>query len=169
VWYPQWAGSFGSDHTEQGDLFEALKKDSLEKLFPGWTTHRTGWTPNNPVNLADAASRVATLLGELPGNLEQWANRRAHEEGLDIVFFRSLDDERVGVPVFLLQCASGSNWRHKLKSPDLETWTKLVDFAAKPKKAFSMPFALSDNREFSDLRQLTACFLTGIACSHRVS
>lgn len=147
-WYPQWRDQFGRDSTQQGDLFEMLTKEALERILPNWLVHRTGWTPGSPVRLAEAAADVASRLGEELGDLAIWGGTQAHEEGLDLLCYRSLEDERAGVPVFLVQCASGKNWRDKLKTPDLEIWTKIVVFASRPKKAFSMPFALSNSTEF---------------------
>src|SRR5205823_3869050 len=64
--------------------------------------------------------------------------------GLDLLCYRPYDDGRVGVPVFLVQCASGQDWESKLDTPKLKIWAKIVDFASTPKKAFAMPFTLED-------------------------
>ena len=69
----------------------------------------------------------------------------ANEAGLDLLCYRPFVDNRVGIPVYLIQCASGGNWKSKLKTPDITDWRRYIQFAARPGKAFSMPFALLDD------------------------
>jgi hypothetical protein len=146
-WYPGWAREFGSDYNEQGELFERLVKEAMEHLFPQWVVHQTGWTRTHPSKLAEIVKDVANQLGEAQGDIDYWANSDAHDEGLDLLCYRPFDDGRVGVPTFLMQCASGNNWERKLHTPDIELWSRIVLFAAQPKRAFAMPHALSD-KEF---------------------
>src|ERR1051325_10682803 len=35
-WYPAWARRNPADFNEQGEIFEALAKESVQLLFPGW-------------------------------------------------------------------------------------------------------------------------------------
>ena len=98
---------------------------------------------HNPRRLGAIVADVAARLGETTGDIIRWSRQKANEAGLDLLCFRPFPDGRVGVPVYLIQCASGGDWHTKLKTPDLRIWTKVIDFAADPKKAFSMPFALS--------------------------
>ncbi len=142
--YPDWARAFGSDYNEQGELFERLTKEAMERLFPEWVIHSTGWTRTHPSKLNDVVNEVTDHLGEAPGNVEQWTDARAHEAGLDLLCYRPFRDGRAGAPVFLMQCASGVHWDSKLHTPNLRIWTKIVQFASTPKKAFAMPHALSD-------------------------
>jgi hypothetical protein len=141
-WYPNWAREFGQDFTEQGELFEELTKTSLQKLFPGWEVYSTGWSRTRTRKLRSVVAAVAACLGEAVGDVERWTKPRANEAGLDLLFYRPFPDKRVGVPVYLLQCASGGDWEGKLHTPNLEIWTKIVQFASKPQKAFATPFAL---------------------------
>lgn len=147
-WYPQWARQFGSNYTVQGELFEALTKASLERLFPGWIVHQTGWRRSHASNIKTIVQEVANRLDEEMGNIDRWTSQDAHEAGLDLLCYRPYDDGRVGVPVFLIQCASGQDWDSKLDTPKLKTWAKIVDFASTPKKAFAMPCTLED-KEFT--------------------
>lgn len=142
--HPTWARTFGSDFTEQGELFEDLTAESVAASMHGWTIHTTGWTRTRTNRLTTVVLQIADLLGEATGNIARWSKQTAKESGLDLLCFRSFPDGRVGIPVYLCQCASGSDWQSKLKTPDLKIWGKLIDFASTPKKAFSMPFALSD-------------------------
>lgn len=148
-WYPEWSRPFGRDFTEQGALFEKLTQESLKALFPDWEIHPTGWTKTNPNQLHTVVQEVASLLGEALGDIERWTKPKAHEAGLDLLCYRPFADSRVGVPVYLVQCASGGNWDTKLHTPSLRIWTKIVHWASDPKKAFAMPFALLD-KDFID-------------------
>ncbi len=145
TWYRGWARQFGSDYTEQGELFELLTKESLEWQFSDWQIYHTGWSRTSAVKLAEVVSDVADRLGEAPGQMEPWANPNANEAGLDLLCYRPFPDSRVGIPVYLMQCASGSDWDEKLDTPKLKIWTKVIQFAATPRKAFATPFAFLDD------------------------
>ena len=146
-WYPNWARQFGNDYNEQGELFETLTKEALRILFPDWEIHPTGWTRTRVNRLGRIVKDIASRLGEIEGEVERWTNDKAHEAGLDLLCYRPFGDGRVGVPVFLMQCGSGGHWDGKLHTPNLRIWTKIVQFASDPKKAFAMPYALLD-KEF---------------------
>lgn len=146
--YRDWSTSLSNnDYTEQGRLFELLTKASVENQFTGWKIHQIGWSSSNTVQLSKAVDEIATMLGEKKGDIEPWENPRGKEAGLDLLCYRPFPDNRVGVPVYLMQCASGKNWIDKLHEPDLNIWSKIVLFAATPRKAFAIPFALLD-KEF---------------------
>jgi len=143
--YPSWARAFGNNFTQQGELFEALTAESMSHSFCGWRVHPTGWTRTTPSKLSKVVSDVAALLGEVTGELRRWTSSSAKEAGLDLLCFRPFPDNRVGIPVYLIQCASGADWKAKLKTPDIRLWTKIITFAADPKKALSMPYALDES------------------------
>ena len=143
-WYPKWASRFGHNYTEQGELFELVTRASLERLLPGWRFHLTGWARTRTNKLGAVVKDIAALLGESIGKIERWTKPTANEAGLDLLCYRPFVDARVGVPVYLLQCASGADWESKLHTPRLEIWRRLVEFAATPRKAFSTPFAFLD-------------------------
>ena len=142
--YPSWARAFGTDFTQQGALFEELTAEAGSKSFQDWTVHTTGGTKTMPNKLGQLVSDIAARLGEATGELHRWTSASAKEAGLDLLCFRQFPDGRVGIPVYLLQCASGADWKSKLKTPDLRVWTKIITFASDPKKALSMPYALDE-------------------------
>ncbi len=144
-WYRCWSREFGEDYTEQGDLFEEMTKQSLQKQFSGWSIYRTGWSRTNTTDLISIVKEVASRLGESVGEVGRWTTSRAKDAGLDLLCHRPFPDKRVGVPVFLIQCASGADWLDKLHTPDIKIWTKIVIFTVQPKKAFATPFALLDD------------------------
>jgi len=147
TWYAGWAKQFGSDYTEQGELFEELTKESLVQQFSGWYVHQTGWSRSHSKKLSEVIDEITDKLGESRGSPEIWADPDANEAGLDLLCYRPFIDNRVGIPVYLMQCASGGNWKEhqKLKTPDISDWCRYVQFAARPGKAFAIPFALLDD------------------------
>ncbi len=143
--YKDWSTAlFRNDYNEQGQLFESLTKASIENQFPGWAVYQTGWSSTNVVKLSEIVDEIANRLGEIKGEIEPWENPGGNEAGLDLLCYRPFSDNRVGVPVYLMQCASGKNWIYKLHEPDLNVWTKIILFAAMPRKALAIPFALLD-------------------------
>lgn len=132
------------DYIEQGRLFESLTKASIENQFSDWEIYQTGWSRTNTVKLSDVVDEIASQLGEIKGDIEPWENPDGNEAGLDLLCYQPFPDNRVGIPVYLMQCASGGNWIDKLYTPDLNVWTKIIHFAATPRKAFAIPFALLD-------------------------
>ncbi len=141
--YPDWARSFGHDHQVQGQLFESLTAEAMKAQYAGWVVLETGWSRLSHNLIATVATRVAEALGETIGDVSAWTTEETKEAGLDILCFRPYLDSRPGYPSFLVQCASGDDWKRKLKTPDLRIWTKVVSFPNDPKKALSMPFVLS--------------------------
>lgn len=143
-WFKKWATQFGANFNVQGSLFEELTKESLSTLLPGWEVHQTGWTTKTPNRLHKVVRKVATQLSEPEGEVLRWTKPTANEAGLDLVCYRPFADGRVGLPVYLFQCASGGDWDGKLHTPDLRIWGRIVNFTADPKKAFASPFAFLD-------------------------
>ena len=106
--------------------------------------YHTGWSKTSHTKLNDIVDKISSLLGERKGDLKRWTSDDANEDGLDLLCYRPFSDNRVGIPIYLMQCASGHNWKSKLHTPCLSTWTKIIIFAATPRKAFSIPFAIED-------------------------
>lgn len=148
-WLPDWARSFGKDYTEQGALFEQLVVEAIATALPDWHVHPTGWSKTKTAKLPEVVKTMSLWLGEPEtGNRERWTKNSANEAGLDLVCIRRMPDGRPGIPIYLLQCASGVTntplWQHKLRTPDIRLWAKLVDFAVQPKRGFATPFAFTD-------------------------
>lgn len=145
--YKEWARSFGTDYTEQGELFELVTKDSLAQQFKDWKFFLTGWSRSKTDQLNDIVEQIADRLGEGVGNTKRWTSEEQKDGGLDLVLYRPFPDQRVGIPLYLMQCASGQNWEEKLNTPDINFWRHIVDFASEPKRGFATPFAMGD-KEF---------------------
>lgn len=143
--YPEWFLQFGDDYTEQGELFEILTLLSLERILTGWNIHQTGWSRAHPMRIDGVVTQIADLLGEPLGDVGRWMRPTAKDGGLDILCFRQFSDKRGGVPIYMVQCASGMGWESKLTTPNLDVWTKLVQFSAPPVRAFATPMSLVDD------------------------
>jgi len=143
--YRDWAEQFGRDYTKQGQLFEELTKESMACQFQNWKFYLTSWAQTRTYHLNKIVKEIAKQLGESIGNLRRWTGQDQKDAELDMLCYRPFKDGRVGVPIYLMQCASGSNWEGKLHTPRIEFWTHAIDFASKPKKAFATPFALTDD------------------------
>ena len=139
-----WREKFGNDYTDQGRLFELITKSSMETKFSGWNFLHTGWRRNHTAKLPEVVDGLISAINEKMGNIADYASHDANEAGLDLVWHLPFVDRRSGAPVYLAQCASGQNWSDKINEPNLADWRKIIDFAAVPNKAFSLPFALDD-------------------------
>lgn len=157
--YPEWARSFGSDSNDQGEIFEALTAAAFESIFSGWDVFRTGWSSSATSNLKSIVEKIVDRIGETSGNIPKWTKPTAKDAGLDLLCYFPFVDERGGIPIYMFQCASGANWESKLKTPDLRVWQKVIDFASEPKKAFAMPFALSDEEFIRNCNIVNGLFL----------
>jgi hypothetical protein len=158
--YEDWSTRLNSGgYSEQGRLFESLTKESIENQFLDWEVYHTGWSASNPVKLSELVVEVANQLGENTGPIRPWADPDGKDEGLDLLCYRPFPDKRAGIPVYLMQCASGKHWIDKLHEPDLDVWTKIVLFAAKPRKAFAIPFALLEEEFMRRCNQVDGMLL----------
>jgi hypothetical protein len=146
--YRKWAKGFGTDFTEQGALFEEITCAALKQEMDGWTVYSTGWSSARAAGLKTIVENVRALLGEDAGNLSKFPKFRvAKDAGLDVVLLRPFSDNRIGFPLYLVQCASGTKWEGKRNQPNLNAWRTFIDFAVTPKKALAIPFAVRD-KEF---------------------
>lgn len=147
--YDWWTHEFGNDYTEQGELFELLVKASFETQFAHWAVYQTGWTKTQTLNFRQIVEEIVRRLGEKIGDFELWDQPHAKERGVDLLCYRAFPDGHVGIPIYMMQCASGkTTWRAKMSTPDLNIWRNVINFGSKPIKAFAMPFAIS-NDEFA--------------------
>lgn len=149
IWNKVWAKQCKPNYNIQGELFEDIAKESIRLLFENWLVFKTGWSSKKKLSFTNMVNQISKILGETPGNSKRWTKGSEKDAELDILFYRSFNDGRAGLPVFLLQCASGENWKDKLHTPDLILWGKLIDFTMTPVRAFAIPFVIpSDDFHF---------------------
>lgn len=145
--YDWWSTEFGHDYSEQGEIFEIITKESLETLEPCWKTYRTGWSRSAQADFKKIAVEVSNIIGDGKPDFENWDTDSAKDMTLDVLFYRKFQDGRQGFPYYLIQCASGGNWGHKVSEPNLDIWRDIVNPPTKPMRGFAIPFSLSD-KEF---------------------
>jgi hypothetical protein len=144
--YRNWARGFGTDFTEQGSLFEEVTCAALKQELDGWEVYSTGWSSARAAGLKTIVEDVRTRLGEDAGKIGKFPKFKvAKDAGLDVVVLRPFSDNRIGFPLYLVQCASGVKWEDKRNQPNINAWRTLIDFAVMPKKALAIPFALRDD------------------------
>lgn len=158
--YSWWSSTFGRDYTEQGELFELLTQHSLQtQLGDTWTIMRTGWGGGIPISFEDVVQRIANAIFEEPYPEPMWINEQQKELGLDLLCYRTFVDSRPSMPVYMLQCASGGNWKEKLHTPKLDKWKKVINFHNFPIKAFAIPFCVEDRDFYSSSIDIGGVFV----------
>ena len=141
--YPDCSGRH-RNFSAQGELFEKVAEEICPGLLPGWTTVRTGWSPDNAVSINTIVTDLCEKLNALGNSrLEDWISDAANDEGLDIVCYREFPDTREATPTYFLQCASGTNWRNKIHTPDATSWMKYLNAAVQPATGIVAPFVIS--------------------------
>lgn len=131
----------GANYIDQGLLFEQLIAESL--IAMRWDVHQVGWSRCSSRSVNDKVDALAAAIGEpaYAGAIGRWTVPRAKDAGLDIVAWQNFPDGWGGRPICLVQCASGEDWTEKLHTPQINQWTKLIDFTTTPRRALAMPFA----------------------------
>lgn len=145
-----WNRVSGSNHNEQGELFELLTQESLKEQFLDWQIKRTGSSYTQSTKLHEVVYQVADWLGRpTKHDLDKRVKSSGKDAGLDLLCYHPFPDNRAGFPIYLMQCASGQDWNDKVHTPDPDLWQDYIDFAVRPHKAFAIPYALSE-RDFRD-------------------
>jgi hypothetical protein len=153
--YRKWTKGFGKDFTEQGLLFEEITCAALRQEMAGWEVHSTGWSSAQAAGLSTTVEKVRALLGEDAGKLGKFPKFKvAKDAGLDLVLLRPFSDNRIGFPLYLVQCASGAKCEGKRNQPNLNVWRTFIDFAVVPKKALAIPFAVPDDEFWWSCRHM---------------
>ena len=144
--YAKWRCSVPNwDYNTQGEIFELLTQESLEKQFSDWQVKRIGWSHTEPTGLRKVVDQIANYLGETVGDdIDEWIDSRDKDAGLDILCYRPFPDNRTGFPVYLIQCTTAQKWKRKVGEPSVNFWRHLIKFVIPPQKAFAIPFAPND-------------------------
>ncbi|MCC6486911.1 MAG: hypothetical protein IT364_05365 [Candidatus Hydrogenedentes bacterium] len=145
--YPSWLQHWGAPSV-RGELFEELAHESFSSAYRGWTVQRIGWSPGNPAKLRKTIAKIISDLNEVEGKeLGLHVDEHANELGLDLLAYYSYGDVHASLPVLLVQCASGDNWRTKRHTPDLGLWRTIVSFNSCPVRGMVMPFAYANSQD----------------------
>lgn len=152
--FAEWFGTFAHDNwphdaVTRGALFERLVLEAAATMLESWVVRQTGWSQANPENLHEVVTTIASQLEAAVGVRLEWTDERAKDAGVDLLLYRPFPDDRQGIPLYLMQCASGKDWTTKRGTPNLDEWRLLVQFTVMPKRAFALPYALSSH-DFRD-------------------
>jgi hypothetical protein len=158
--YPDWRRSFGKNFTEQGLLFEEVTALALTHEMREWKTHCTGWSRTRTDRIERSVEEIRGMLGEQQGRLDLIPDLKSIKDaGLDLVLWRPFSDLRIGCPLYLVQCASGANWEKKRNEPEIDFWRTMIDFAASPKRALAIPYAISEKDHWISCRRMNGMLL----------
>jgi hypothetical protein len=126
-----------------GDLFELYCTASIKKMIGD-----AALIGNNlgrlPAGLDACLTAVCNIMNESKGPPHARATT-FQDAGVDIIGWKKID-KRKGQVVFLVQCASGKNWRKKGGDIKPRLWHELVFWTIDPVKVLAFPFAY----DFSD-------------------
>ena len=177
--YPGWASQH-RNAPRQGELFERVVEELCPGLLPGWRTYRAGWSPGSAVSIPQIVRDLCERLHTKgSSDLDDWASEAAKDGGLDIVCYRSFPDKKEPVPAFFLQCASGTNWRLKIDTPNPYEWTKYLNAAVQPVTGIAAPFVINTKEMrraglhgqiivFDRLRLMSALLTEGLTLSDKL-
>ena len=142
--YPDWVSDL-KDYTQQGELFERVCEALLQNLFTTWTVKRVGWSPDDTQGIIPIIQLVSDMLNSSGhAEINKWVSTDNKDGGLDLVAVRRFEeDPREGLPAYLIQCASGANWRSKIATPSISSWHKWLDTAVEPSAGLTAPFVIS--------------------------
>ena len=142
--FPEWARERRS-YVTQGNLFERVVERICPALLPGWKTFRAGWSPDNTKAVPGIVEELRELIHTRGAmDLDDWICSHDKDGGLDLVCYRDFEDEREGMPMYFLQCASGKNWREKVGTPNADLWFKWLNAAVRPSTGIVAPFVVDD-------------------------
>ncbi|MXZ24445.1 MAG: hypothetical protein F4Y80_06165 [Caldilineaceae bacterium SB0665_bin_21] len=142
--YDDWHATFGPNYIEQGSLFESITEAAMKLRFQGWKFLQTGWSRGNTSKLTAVIDGLISTIDEREGKPDDYLDQEAKDAGVDLIWHLPFANAQGGKPIYLAQCASGKNWIEKVNEPNINEWTKIIDFAVPPSKAFSLPFSLSE-------------------------
>lgn len=125
------------DSARSGKLFERITSEAMKNFLKG---ESIVYGFPRRTNLRD----VCTALQE-KFNCDPPRQRR--DRDLDVVAWRPFGDLRASQIIILMQCASGHDWKTKLKDLNLDAWCRYIHFACRPIKGFSFPGIITNSSQ----------------------
>lgn len=142
-YYPSWASSH-RNYSEQGELFERVIEVACKGLLPSWDVIRAGWSPSNAVSVKTIVHQLCDHLNTMGNHdIDRMVPDAAKDGGLDIVCVKKFPNKAEAMPTYLLQCASGTNWRDKINTPSTDAWKSYLNAAAQPGAGIVAPFVIN--------------------------
>lgn len=143
------AGHYGRGEGEElAKLFEHVVTASAKGLLGGRAA-RFGWPPDKGArsSVRDRIECFAQELGLEAQNLGGKVGPYDKDMGLDVAARHAVGGSAAGSVVFLIQCATGKNWRNKGKA-SVNRWKELIQWNARPVPAFAVPWWWAKDEEY---------------------
>lgn len=124
------------ESVKTGKLFERLSSKAVSNYFSGISIiygHPSKQTLKNI-----SSEIVETFIKEPSSNF--------NDRGVDIICWKSFNDNRKGQITALIQCAAGFNWDKKLLGIPYKAWTQYIHWGADPLKGFTAPVVINEKR-----------------------
>ena len=149
--FKSWADQHVPPHAPCRALFEELCAEACEGFLPSWQIKNVGWSREQPLKKGDIVRAIADLLHSTVTDASILS--RANDGGIDVLCHKPFSDGWGGYATVMMQCATGINdFRGKAGQPNLDLWRSSMNLHNMPKRAFSVPFALSRQ----EIQHLTA-------------
>lgn len=131
-----------SNPTPTGKLFERVSMEATKGYLQG-----NAVVFGHPSKQTIATVCVMTREGfksEFPPNY--------NDRGVDVIAWKSFDDQRGNQVIILMQCAGGHNWTSKTGDVVARAWTeKYITFGCTPIRGFSTAVVISDSEVFEEV------------------
>jgi hypothetical protein len=137
-------GAAGGVDDEDRQLFEEVVLHLVSAL-----TGQLGLRIGHPASTGMSASfreRVVaycSLSGIVDWEVKDAPLPTDNDLGLDVVSWIRFADGRGGDLHFVVQCATGSDWREKLADIDIAVWSDHVHWGVPPVRVFATPLVIS--------------------------
>ncbi len=127
-------------------LFERLSNEAFKEYL--WWESKVFWFPDWVTwNLSSKIDNLAIEINEKRWRWEPLTH--AKDDKLDLISYKSIDSRENKI-VFLIQSASGKDWKSKLTELSIDLWKDYINFSITPIRWFSTPVFIDEDREFFD-------------------
>ena len=124
------------DSVKTGKLFERLSCKAVVNYFSGDSI--IYGHPNKQTIRQIASQMFETYIQE--------PSPEYKDSGVDIICWKSFNDNRKSQTVALIQCAAGYNWSNKLSDIRYKAWTQYIHWGTNPLMGFTVPVVINEKR-----------------------
>ena len=124
------------DSVKTGKLFERLSCKAVVNYFSG-DSIIYGYP--NKLTIEQIAKHMFESFIKEP-------SPEYKDSGVDIICWKSFNDNRKSQTVALIQCAAGYNWSNKLSDIRYRAWTQYIRWGANPLMGFTVPVVINEKR-----------------------
>ena len=127
--------------TRSANLFEKISSKAAKNYLGGESLI---YGTQSNMNVEELARCLNERFGYEPPSSRK-------DRNLDVVVWKPFGDNRKSQMIVLMQCAAGKNWKSKLTELSIRAWSRYINFACEPIRAFSVPIAISDNEVLEEI------------------